>query len=368
MTESDITTQPYAIRMSDFVALSLRLYYRNLFRWPPALHALFMIGTPLLIAAVDHVGPGRAGLYLLLSLVLWLVIVPAANLWTRFPSALKNWNSVSMVTTTLTPSGIFMRGDNLDLRQDWTIYREVLVLGQSLCLHNNASGGILIKPEAFLDMAGREAFIGAARRYIRDANHPQIRVFAPETEIRGELPDLRTRSYALNFGLSLIQYTAAMSRLLLHPVMLTIMAGVIAALIWQARETIHGDWLGALPFVLASLCVVMPAFMFLMAAYNWYQVRRKGFATEKRVVAIGPEGIHTRSHRLNLFFKWRDIHKVTRAWGCSLFWFKPYQGILVGGEAFADHAEADAFHAQAVAWWQAATAEPAANSSLDAKA
>ena len=113
--------------------------------------------------------------------------------------------------------------------------------------------------------------------------------------------------------------------------------------------------------MLAVVCLGTPPLYYLLIRLAWREARLKGLDVE-RVVAIDPEGVHTRSRRFDIRLSWLSIRAITRFWGCTIFWTSTQIGITMGSEAFADTAEAAAFHNQAAKWWRAARAKPAADS------
>lgn len=336
MSEFSIRTQPFRLKWADYAAVRLTARFIV-----PTL--CFYIWLALGIGLPDLLkGDLEALLWCLaVSLGCGLAFFAAGLfiLWLRYRRDPVMNGERLMV---LDGGGVRLVGHGVDVRRTWATMSRIREGHEHVFLYMAVSGAYIMPKRAFSSAEEIKRLIGAARVAIRAS-----RTFLPSLPPLPEAPDNRetwlSRPYRPGF-------VPSYSRVLTWIFAAVILVMLLAGDVWLVRS---GDIDDTTACVIAILVMAIP--LILVAGLGWWLISKRRTKIRKSVMCFTRDYVRCTSPAFDTRIDWTNIRKVYRV--ARVFIFRLETGLLhVPASAFATRAEAEAFFAQAVAFWRAAEA------------
>lgn len=372
MSDNEITTNPFSLAMWDYMLYSLHVFYRGLLRFPRGVFFLAIIIMVPLAFGYDDLASGdymTFALWMVGSLIFWLGFIPLLSLTTTWRSLRKNAQAFSLRTAHLTPDHLILAGPTYDAKLTWLGFKRI-EQSQSMVFLYHGNAAHLVPKSAFNTPEIAKRFYDLAKQHTANAKHKQVGAFygAEGSIDYHDANSLSTRAYRISFGAFFIYYMQIMYAAFSRPfnIAVILLADFGMNSFFNRYELISGNWnqilISSLTTTLAVYILMPPA----VSVLAWLVSRRSPAAKGERLFSLNREGIIATGATYTVNLSWASLSRLDKRFGQMVFYTGPYTGIVIPFSAFPDKAAAEAFYAQALAYFNAAKT-PATKSALDEK-
>lgn len=358
MENTEIRTQTYMVTVADWMRYTATAYYQSMVTWPYFLFYLTFILLPSAALATIDLANGkfaRFAIFAICFLSFWLTVVPALKLFYVYHNTRKTPGATGARTMILTDDGVTIETDDVVISQDWSAVRAIARVGSDAYFFTRDKQAFILKPEAFTTPEQALEALTLAKAHIHNAGHKHVATFYETPHQDADLPGVKTLLFRPTFGTYLVYALPMHCRLLASPmIMVAILTCAFGLPLWLAKDALIAGDITAVPKAISNTVLSCALITLFSTVVNWFIYRRKpGFLGERRV-SITAESLWSRYDNQKTKMDWRDIRCIRRYLGCIVFRVGSTGDVLVLESAFVDAVAADAFVAQARAYWKAA--------------